>query len=369
MYKYDVGFQENMDMAERIYIFGAHSRAQTLAVYLQTLYPGVVVESYLYNNEEPNPQKVGEVPVRRLDAGEVNTKYPIYIGTRGIYHEKIMKELRALGFDNIRPVSIDLDTRLRNAYMEKHFADTGREFLKIENLKPMENGTTAVIYVAKSIYDALLKQPYKAQPYEKLIQVGAALTEKRLPDCTVTDDTGDNISAKNRQFCELTALYWIWKNSREAIVGLVHYRRHFILPPDWLERMLVNGVDVILPVPLYVAPSLRDNFRKRHNPVDWDYMMEYLRKSDLQEAWKAETFFEKSLYSPCNMFIMRREVLDELCGWLFPVLFAIAENGGIRENNYENRYPGFISERLISFFFEKNREKYKVAYSDKNFWG
>lgn len=67
------------------------------------------------------------------------------------------------------------------------------------------------------------------------------------------------------------------------------------------------------------------------------------------------------------MFIMKKSVLDDLCTWLFPILDAVAEHGGQKEDNYLNRYPGFISERLITFFFEKNREKYKVVYADKNF--
>ena len=67
------------------------------------------------------------------------------------------------------------------------------------------------------------------------------------------------------------------------------------------------------------------------------------------------------------MFIMKREVLDDLCTWLFPILFKIAEHGGIKDNTYLNRYPGFISERLISLFFELNRKRFKVVYADKNF--
>lgn len=367
MRKSVLGGWEKVEMADRIYIFGAHSRAQTTAVYLQTLYPGLSVEAYLYNNEEPNPEEIGDIPVIRLEAGRLCTKYPVYIGTRGIYHEEIARELRNFGFEKIIPMDAGLDIRLRNAYMERHFAERGREFLKIGNLKAMEDRTSAAVYVAKSIHDAPLRRQYREEPYEKLIQVGAALTGRRLPGCLVTDDIGDNISTKNRQFCELTALYWIWKNADENIVGLAHYRRHFILPPDWIGRMLANRVDVILPVPLYVMPNLRENFKKRHDSVDWDYMMAYLRERDSQEAEQAETFFEGSLYSPCNMFIMRREVLDELCGWLFPILFAVAEHGGTREDGYGNRYPGFLSERLLSFFFEKYRERYKTVYSDKSF--
>ncbi len=367
MRKSVLGVWEKVEMADRIYIFGAHSRAQTTAVYLQTLYPGLSVEAYLYNNEEPNPEKIGDVPVVKLDKGKLYTNYPVYIGTRGIYHEEITRELRGLGFEKIMPVDAGLDIRLRNAYLERRYADAGQDFLKIDKLKALEDSVPAAVYVAKSIYDAPLRRQYLEKPHEKMIQVGAALTEKRLADCLVADNTGDNISMKNRQFCELTALYWIWKNAEEEIVGLEHYRRHFILPPDWLERMLVNEVDVILPVPLYVAPNLRENYRKRHEPMDWDYMMAYLRERNLREAQEAEDFFERNLYSPCNMFIMRREVLDELCRWLFPVLFAAVEHGGSREDSYDNRYPGFLSERLISFFFEKNRKKYKTIYSDKNF--
>lgn len=225
----------------------------------------------------------------------------------------------------------------------------------------------ARIYVAGSVFDKPLQDSYRFIKEETVLQVGAALTEERISSEAVIDCEGENISEKNRQFCELTGLYWIWKNAREDYVGLVHYRRHFLLPDNWIERMVVNQVDVILPVPLYVAPSIAENYRERHIASDWEYLMAYFETRLSEEYEAVKQFFSGNLYSPCNMLIARKEVLDQLCEWMFPILFAVAEHGGEREEAYQNRYPGFLSERLITYFFETRRDRYRVVYANKNF--
>ncbi len=355
----------------KIYIAGAHSRAQTLAVYLTSLYADISIEAFLVNNEEKNPVSVGKVPVIQFDEdSKLHVDYPVYIGTRGIYHEKLITELGKCGFSDIFPVTAEMDLKLRNAYLEDYYASIGREFLKIDKLPSCHSGAGSLqgtIYVARNIHDKELAQPWELKNYEKEIQAGAALADKYLAGGMLTDDTGDNISSRNRQYCELTVLYWIWKNAADDIVGLEHYRRHFILPEDWEGRMEMQRIDVILPVPLYVAPSLEGNYKARHDPSDWECMMGYLKMQDEALYCDAKKFFQGNLYSPCNMFIMRKSVLDDLCEWLFPIIDMAAKQGGQKADTYLNRYPGFLSERLMTYFFDRYRDKYKLAYADKNF--
>lgn len=354
------------------YVIGAHSRARTLAAYLLYLYPETRVRAYLVNNEERNPDRIDGIPVIRLNREtKLDGSCPVFIGTRSVYHKELEEAVRKLGLEEVYPVTPELDRKLRNAYLRKYFAETGREFIKIEDVQPkdgaLDSTKDACVYTVKSVFDKPLQKPASPAGYERLIQAGAALTEERLEKNGITDAQGSNISHKNKQYCELTALYWIWKHAREDIVGLVHYRRHFLLPEDWIRRMEYDGIDVILPVPLYVAPSVEGNYRERHTASDWDFMMEYLKQRDLDEYEKAVQAFRKNLYSPCNMFIMRREILDALCTWMFPVIDAAASHGGRREDPYQNRYPGFLAERLLTLFFEMHRGRYRVVYADKNF--
>ncbi len=448
-------------MLSNFYIAGASSRSRTARVYLEYLNPDMKILAFLVSLEmtdndpvvdgvpvlpiassfdqnssscplqpaEPyKPNSIQEMSdalggaedneqemtsaVQRKDKessreARLDTSLPVYLGTRGVNHPKLEAELRAIGFTNIIPVTMQLDSDLRNAYLTKFYAENGREFVRMDMLEAstpssavsastssvftcsqvLDNGIsddgedahsanvrstaiTATIYVASSVFDGELKDAYNPLPEERKIQVGTALTEERLNGCNVFDNEGENISHLNKHFCELTGLYWIWKHATEDYVGLVHYRRHFRLPDDWVEVCRQNAVDVILPVPLYVNPSVAENYRERHVAFDWDYLMEYFENRLPDEYDDIVRILGGNLYNPCNMIIAKRAVLNELCGWMFQIIFNVykqCKQFDLDRTPYQTRFPGFISERLITYYFESRREKYKVVYCNKNF--
>ena len=118
---------------KKIYIAGAHSRAQTLKEYLTYLYPETEVISYLVDDMLGNPPSVGVIPVNLIKEG-LHVEYPVYLGTRSVNHFALTVKLQEVGFTRIIPVTVELDIRLRNAYVSKLYQEKGKSFCLIDNL-------------------------------------------------------------------------------------------------------------------------------------------------------------------------------------------------------------------------------------------
>ena len=164
---------------KEIYIFGAHSRSQTLGVYLTNLHPEISIKAYLIDNDERNPKELEGVPV--IDINEkctLNAHLPVYVGTRSVFHREITEHLKKIGFSRIIPVTVDMDIKLRNPYVSQVFRSTGRKFKKMSeaNVQPI----SACVYVAKSVFDKPTEQQAMLNDWEKYIQVGCDCTKKRL---------------------------------------------------------------------------------------------------------------------------------------------------------------------------------------------
>ncbi len=371
----------------KYYIFGAHPRGYTMYQYLRTLEPEAHILGFLYDNDEKNPEELEGIKVSDLGkaaSGELDTDATVYLGTRGVFHDSIKARLLAYGFseENIIPVTPSLDMELRNEYVKRGFEEKGKDLVKLEADGQTENmseihasdikqdlfDATTYLYIAKTIFDGDFSKPIALKDHECILQAGTAAHGSRLSDALFFDNDEENISDRNSQFCELTAMYWIWKNSDADVVGLEHWRRRFLLPDNWTGIMEEKGIDVILPVPLCVMPSLKENFVGRHLPEIWDASMDALKTVHPEDAVPADEYFKTvNLYSPCNMLIARKYVFDEYSEWLFPVLFELNRLIGKVEDNYQNRYPGFVSERLLNYYFDIRRGDLNIAYADKSF--
>lgn len=174
------------------------------------------------------------------------------------------------------------------------------------------------------------------------------------------DDTGDNISEKNKNYSELTGLYWLWKNEHECdALGLCHYRRFFagkdgnILNTDEAERLLSKN-DIIVPRCAITPASIREQYLVKHHVEDLR-ALDHAIKREKPEYFKAynEVMEGNRLY-PCNMFIAKRDIFFDYCAFLFPVLFEAEKELDISSyDEYAARVYGFLSERLLLVFIKK----------------
>ena len=197
------------------------------------------------------------------------------------------------------------------------------------------------------------------------VQVGAA-GKQSIDPRWARDDPGENISA-NKTFCELTGLYWAWKNLDADVYGLCHYRRYLgfgkgrkgLLDQARIEKLLVDH-DAILP-------------RKRHYWIE-TRERQYAHAHHMEDLQCAEKVLAEKYpdYLPewrhvlgargghiCNMFILPKAHFDAWCAWLFDILFEVERRLDISAYSAnDQRVFGFLGERLLDVWVEKNGLRY-----------
>jgi len=183
------------------------------------------------------------------------------------------------------------------------------------------------------------------------LQVGAA----RHPpiDGFARDDEGENISSRNASWCELTGLYWAWRNLEADAVGLVHYRRHFrgadgIATGAELDAIL-KTVDVILPKKRnYFIETTYSQYAHAHHSVDLDTTRTILAERCPSYLAAFDAVMKSTSGHRFNMFVMKRPLFDAYCKWLFDVLLELERRLDISAYSpNDSRVFGFVAERLL----------------------
>lgn len=213
------------------------------------------------------------------------------------------------------------------------------------------------------------KNNINASKYYKKMLVGAYKDGSNTNEY-VRDDKFDNISRKNAYYCELTGLYWLWKNCNDDIIGLVHYRRFFY--KKWKEldknevldektiRHVLKKYDVIVPVKSYYTESLKEQYANSHYASDLEKIREIIYKDYPEYINTFDKVMKKNACYAFNMFIMKKKLVNEYCKWLFDILFKLEEQIDISlYDEYQRRIYGFLSERLFNVWIMKNKYKMK----------
>lgn len=214
------------------------------------------------------------------------------------------------------------------------------------------------------------------------IHVGKAISNINLN--IPGDDSGDNISFKNPNYCELTGMYWAWKNLKGVdIIGLCHYRRYFdfhnqcrrFMPFENIPTRKFSTVDISVPQtildkvsegqivvakPLYYMHNLATEYCVAHISDDLRTLQHVIKATQPQEV--VDTFhvvmYQNNALVPYNMFLMHWNDFNKYCEWLFPILSEVECQIDISHYNpVQARIYGYMAERLFNVWLKVNDSK------------
>ncbi len=371
------------DILGKIIIFGARSIALGVSCALRILFPQKEILGFMVSSEVGNPKNLDGLSVMEIrkwaekyilenDAGgHGKSDITVLIGTPENAHTEIISLLEKYGFSHYVCIGWELEEKL----MEQYFTKIGR-FFPMQRLQDygqkadyMPGKDRICVFQVKNHMDCELRKPYRMWEWVHTLQAGAADTGLRIAQ--YADDIGENISKKNKNYCELTALYWMWKNLLETermpyeYCGLFQYRRLLNIGDGDILRMHENQVDVVLPFPTVHEPDIREHHKRYIKEEDWMAMLEALKELQPADA----TAFRKLSVQPYlynyNILIARREVLRDYCAWLFPILERIEEISSPRGSQRADRYIGYLGENLLTLYFMHRAGQLKIVHTGR----
>lgn len=185
--------------------------------------------------------------------------------------------------------------------------------------------------------------------------------------CDYRDDSQYNISNRNETFCELTAINWIWKNiNDDNYVGIVHYRRYFSISltgkplNEKVTKSILKKYDIILPLKAYLNVSVKQQLFKIYSLREEMLVRNAIKKHSPEYLNTYESVLDGNEVYYCNMMVSNRRMFNEYCSWLFPILFEIEKNIDMSGfDNYQRRFFGFLSERLLTVWVKYNNYRIK----------
>lgn len=277
--------------------------------------------------------------------------------------EVVSKHTKYLVFRMRRDTELDIKNKLKRFGNIKCISTVDGDFWIIDTERKRVPNHVSIYVVTHKKYKI-----NKDEPYIPLC-VGNYQEEGYL-----TEQIGDNIAYLNKRINECTALYWIWKNTNSKYVGLNHYRRYFynneIVSMDNyldLEHMdeIFKEYDIILPqTHPYGNMTILDQIRESMNPELCEKGYSVIRRKIEQNQPDYIDAFDSVMNGHvifnCNIFVTKREILNQYCEWLFSFLIEATEEIDVEGyDSYSQRVMGFFAERMWTVWLRRNRLRIK----------
>lgn len=346
----------------KLFIFGAKSIAIGTERAVKKLYPEYEILGFLVSSSKGNPQEIDGIPVREIS--HVSDEYTdpekkeicVYVGTPENVHNDIAAILNKYGFTNYKRI----DSRLESGLMKRYYQAIGR-FPSLHDLPCEGEKASLSVYAAQFWRDVKLNHPPVFPGYVHSLLLGCSENRDKVAKLQADfyDDTGENISALNSNYCEMTAYYWIWKNalaSADEYVGLYHYRRTLDIRDEDRMRLKSNDIDAVLPYPMIHLPDIREHHTRYVRESDWEAMLLALEELYPDYADVYRDIFSGEYFYNYNLIIAKKKVFADYCAWVFPLLQRTGElsRPGIGER--ADRYLAYMSESLFTLYFLYHKE-------------
>lgn len=362
------------EKGRKLAIYGAQGIALGAYQAIRELYPARKVECFVVSRRGDNAAHLAGLAVVELSAyaGALSEKEKTQVQLLIATPESVMGEIEK----SLDEKGLTCHVRLtweRFAMLQSHYHGRRKKFLPLSALPVGWHRAGLLVFQVRTDKDKTLTEPYEPPRWLLPIQAGAIRRKEQVAE--LLDCEGEHISEKNGNYCELTALYFIWKNElsgpraadENAYVGLCHYRRMLELTEDDILRLADNDVDAVLPFPLPYEPNMGAHHRRYLSEGDWEAMLRAL--GELQPAYvpalsRIET--EPYLYN-YNIIVAKKRVLWEYCSWLFPLLARIEELSIPRGSERRDRYIGYLGESLCTLYFMANKERLTIVHAGCRF--
>ena len=301
-----------------------------------------------------NPEEIDGVPVVSIDT--IPTDTFIVLGITELIQQEAIPYLESHEYKNYYALTQHEEHLLMSEYYR---SIANFPLCEKKDFKLSQNINFAM-YEVRNDKDKPLSYHPELSSYEIPIQAGAAIAEKSIAE--VKDNTGINISSKNRMYCEMSAVYWVWKNTDHDWIGIEHYRRHLLVKPE----MLTDDVDAIMPLPYICYPHEMAQFLRFTTQNVLDAL---LRALEVLHPEKFEDYkiilYGKYQYS-YDLVCARKYVFDNYCRWFFEITEFMEKNYVAEVPELvETRAFSYVAEVLTNLYFMYHQKDLRIRHVEK----